>query len=98
MGLSDLMEKSLRSLLCRQKRGGENGKSVNKQQRVHKSNPERFLNKLSLVKIAYSKYLRERKMFTFAMVFVPRVDTVLNPIAHKGIVNTHVAVAEECIG
>lgn len=32
------------------------------------------------------------------MVFIPRVNTVLNPIAHQGVVNTHVAVAEECIG
>lgn len=36
--------------------------------------------------------------FTFAVVFVPRVHTVLNPIAHQGVVNTHVAVAEECTG
>lgn len=37
-------------------------------------------------------------MFTFAMVFVPGVDTVLNPVAHEGVVNAHVAVAEERIG
>lgn len=39
-----------------------------------------------------------KKMITFAVVFIPRVDTVLNPIAHQGVVNTHVAVAEECVG
>jgi len=34
-------------------------------------------------------------MITFAVVFVPWVDTVLNSIAHQGVVNAHVAVAEE---
>lgn len=41
---------------------------------------------------------RERKGFTLAVVFIPWVDAVLNPITHQGVVNTHVAVAEECIG
>lgn len=37
-------------------------------------------------------------MLTFAVILIPWIDTVLNPIAHQGVVNTHVAVAEERIG
>ena len=39
-----------------------------------------------------------KRMITFAVVFIPWVDAVLNTIAHQGVVNTHVAVAEERIG
>lgn len=35
---------------------------------------------------------------TFAVVFIPRVDAVLDSIAHQGVVDTHVAVAEESTG
>ncbi len=34
-------------------------------------------------------------LFTFAAILIPRIDTVLDTIAHQCLVNTHVAVAEE---
>lgn len=37
-------------------------------------------------------------MVTFAVVFVPRIDTVLNAVAHQRVVNAHVAMAEKCTG
>lgn len=37
-------------------------------------------------------------MVTFAVVFIPWIDTVLDPVAHQGVVDAHVAVAEERIG
>lgn len=35
------------------------------------------------------------QIITFAVVFIPRIHTVLEPIAHQGVVDTHVTVAEE---
>lgn len=35
------------------------------------------------------------KIVTFAVVFIPRIHTVLEPIAHQGVVDTHVTMAEE---
>lgn len=32
---------------------------------------------------------------TFAVIFVPRVCTVLDPVADQGVIDAHVAVAEE---
>ena len=32
---------------------------------------------------------------TFTVVFIPGVDTILNPVAHQRVVDAHVAVAEE---
>lgn len=37
-------------------------------------------------------------MATFAVVFIPGVNTVLNPVAHQRVVNAHVAVTEERVG
>lgn len=36
-------------------------------------------------------------IITFTVTFIPRIHTILESIADQCIVNTHVAVAEECI-
>lgn len=36
-------------------------------------------------------------LLTFAVVFIPRIDTVLDAVTHQGVVDTHVAVTEECV-
>lgn len=34
---------------------------------------------------------------TFAVILIPRVHTVLDPIADQGVVDAHVAVAKESV-